>query len=820
MLKLLTCAQGHFWEAEAPEDGAPAPLCPVCGAAADALPLLDLVSTEPAAPPTPQPVAFPPGPPPLTDDSGRPVVAGYDLLADLGRGPTGVRCFRARQHIVNRTVRLKVVLARDDPGQVAWGSLRAEANALARMTHPHVVQLLDVGERDRLLFYNAVEDVEGPTLGQFLDGKPLPWRQAAALVEALARAVHHAHQHGAVHRCLRPACVLLRPEEKGDAKKERPEGRAPYLALRGGGWLPKLTDFGLARKPVEGDLIDLDLQRGQPAYLAPEQAWGRAKEVGAGCDVYALGAILHECLTGVPPFRGDTPGLVVEKIQTREPPPPSQLAPRVPRDLDAVVRRCMQRQPRRRYASARDAADDLRRLLDGRPVAARRAGGAERFGRWLGRNWLAAAAVLLLLLCGGLILAMTFGGGLSKTEKARLEWAEDQKREALGRVWEAEQGRERAEKIVETLHYANTLALVDREQSHGRGAAELLDGCPEELRHWEWQFLKARARGAAAPLVLKMAVSPISSLAFEPRGPLLAASAVGPDAFAAPRGQAAVWDVRTGNPVPVWTDQDKPIYQVAFDPNEERLVRVGGAGAGGDLRDWNWRMGSELVALKFDGPRPLTSVVVSPNNRRLIAADQSGRLRVLDGRRETLLTPEGLDWRDANNPDPVRLALLDHQGVGVAVSMPQRRQVFLYRNLPADEGVCAPDSVLAGHADAVLDLACHPNRGLLATASRDRTVKVWDPSAARELRTLRGHSAAVTAVAFSPDGKRLFSGGEDGAVRVWDATSGLLLLSLEAPSDAGPVRLAVPSHSQAAPGQLLLAVGRGKQIHVWGPFLP
>src|SRR5436305_473471 len=155
-------------------------------------------------------------PPPLRDERGRPVVGGYEVLDELGKGPTGVCVYRARQVTVNRPVLLKVVWAKDDPGQIAWGSLRGEATALGRLQHPYIVQVFDAGERDRQLFYNAVELVEGPTLAQKIAEKPLPARQVLPLLEALARAVHHAHERGVVHRSLTPASVLLLPRDKAE----------------------------------------------------------------------------------------------------------------------------------------------------------------------------------------------------------------------------------------------------------------------------------------------------------------------------------------------------------------------------------------------------------------------------------------------------------------------------------------------------------------------------------------------------------------------------------------------------------------------------
>jgi serine/threonine protein kinase len=393
MLKLLTCKQGHYWEKQVEDEGEPGrDVCPVCGQDAETMPLLDLAPSE--APPPP---VEPPTPRPLRDKDGRPIITGFEIQEDLGKGPTGVYIYRARQVLINRPVLLKVVFARDDPGQFAWGSLRGEAAALGRLSHPNIVQVFEAGERDRQLFYNAIEYVNGPTLAEALGGNPLPCRQALALIETLARAMHHAQENKLLHRSLKPASILLQPMEV--AKGTDP---SPYCRVNAGLYLPKITDFGLARRLVEGDAIDVELQGELPCYLSPEQAWGRGKEIGPVTDVYALGAILYELLTGQPPFRGETMLQTLDAIQYKELVPPSRLRSGVPRDLDAICRKCLDKQPRRRYATSLALADDLRRCAGGFPIKARAIGGWVRLGKWLRRNLRTVA--LLLLACLSFVL--------------------------------------------------------------------------------------------------------------------------------------------------------------------------------------------------------------------------------------------------------------------------------------------------------------------------------------------------------------------------------------------------------------------------------
>jgi serine/threonine protein kinase/tetratricopeptide (TPR) repeat protein len=336
-----------------------------------------------------------------------PDVAGYDLLGELGRGGMGV-VYRARQHDLNRQVALKLILSAGPPGDPDADRFRHEAETAARLQHPNIVQIHAVGEHEGRP-YLALELVEGTTLAQQLAGQPLPPPQAAHLVAVLAAAMQHAHERGIVHRDLKPANVLLSAacdvtacgfafaahssECAPNAKAAHPEG-VPANAKPQALVVPKITDFGLAKRlDQSGTQTQTGVIVGTPSYMAPEQAAGRARDVGPTADVYALGAILYECLTGRPPFKADTPLNTLQQVLGQDPVPLRRLQPTVPRDLETICLKCLHKEPHRRYASAGALADDLRRFQAGQPISARPVGPWERGWKWARRHPAGAALV-------------------------------------------------------------------------------------------------------------------------------------------------------------------------------------------------------------------------------------------------------------------------------------------------------------------------------------------------------------------------------------------------------------------------------------------
>ncbi len=272
---------------------------------------------------------------------------GYEVLSKLGRGGMAV-VYQACHTALQRRVALKMVLAGAHAGPSEQRRFRTEAEAIARLQHPHIVQIYDIGERDGLP-YLALEYVDGGSLAGKLNGVPRPPQDAARLVETLARAVHYAHQRGVVHRDLKPGNILLTADGT-----------------------PKVADFGLARLLDQaGGPTASGAVLGTPNYMAPEQARGRGKEAGPAADIYALGAILYELLTGRPPFRASTPLDTILQVISAEPVPPSQVRSTVPCDLETVCLKCLQKEPAQRYGTPQELADDLQRFCAGEPVRAR-----------------------------------------------------------------------------------------------------------------------------------------------------------------------------------------------------------------------------------------------------------------------------------------------------------------------------------------------------------------------------------------------------------------------------------------------------------------
>jgi serine/threonine protein kinase len=366
-------------------------------------------------------------------------VAWYEILGVLGLGAMGI-VYQARQPGLKRVVALKMVLGGAHAHPKDLARFRAEAEAVARLHHPNIVQIFEVGEAEGRPYF-SMEFVDGGSLARRIDGTPRPPREAALIVKVLATAMAAAHARGVVHRDLKTANVLLTADGT-----------------------PKITDFGLAKR-LEDDSsrTHSGTVLGTPSYMSPEQAEGRIEAVGPRADVYSLGAVLYELLNGRAPFKAGSVLDTLHQVHTQEPVAPVRFAPSMPHDLETICLKCLQKDPVRRYQSAAALADDLGRFLDGKPILARPVSAAERLWRWCRRNprvaVLGALAAFTVLAWAGTTTAMSLW---LKREKDRTEEA---RREAVQHAEQARKNQEEATKAAALAEHNARLALQEHQSA-------------------------------------------------------------------------------------------------------------------------------------------------------------------------------------------------------------------------------------------------------------------------------------------------------------------------------------------------------------------
>jgi WD40 repeat protein len=684
----------------------------------------------------------------------RPEVPGYEILDELGRGGMGV-VYKARQTGLQRLVALKMILAGAHATTDERARFVAEARAVARLHHPNIVQIYDVGEIDGRPYF-ALEYVGGGNLAQKLDGTPMPARQAAALASTLAGAMQSAHEQGIVHRDLKPANVLL--TDKG---------------------MPKITDFGLAKDVggPEGQTRSGAIL-GTPSYMAPEQALGRAGEIGPHTDVYALGAILYEMLTGRPPIRGETPMDTMMLSVSQEPVAPTQLQPKVPRDLDLICMKCLSKEPRKRLTSAAQLATELRHYLKGEPLQfTRPVGRLERTWRWCNRNPLTAFMMLAFALSMMLGTVLSSYGAIksyitAKRAERLKEQAEAATALADAKAVEAEVNARRAD----TERFEAQLLSAGLSLNRGQELCEKGDvnrgmlWMTQSLRLLPQSAADAGGRQRAAnlervirtnlagwvpelnPLRASMEHSAwVNSAAFSPDGTSIVT--------ASDDKTARIWDARSGAAIGTPIPHPHYVSGARFSP-DSKLVLL--AGWDGTARLWD-------VATRKPVGEP-----IKHNNRILVFAfSQSGHLAAtgsVDGVLRLINTTTGALIGEA----------LQHRGFTCMTFSPDG-QTLATGGLDGfarfwDSATAKPKDSPLEHKNGLMSIAYHPEGKLLLTGGVDGAGRLWDlagrkPAGPPPLQ----HQGWLSSIAYAPDGRRIVTGGADSTARLWDTATGQMV---------------------------------------------
>ncbi len=802
-------------------DTAPAMTCPRCGAAItpdapEGLCLRCLLREgaalrRPPLPASPLPKRF----------------ADYEILGELGRGGMG-SVYRARQISLGRIVALKIIAGGELASANRADRLRTEAEAAASLDHPNIVSIYEVGAQDGWNFL-SMRFVEGPTLGQYMGSKPLPFERAARVLATLARAIQHAHERGVLHRDIKPGNVLL------DAMG-----------------VPHVTDFGLAKfTERQSDLTLTNTVLGTPAYMSPEQAAGRSKEITTATDIYGLGAVLFEMLTGRAPFTGETPMAIARQVIDHEPPRPNAVNSAVPLDLAVICLKCLEKDPSRRYHSAATLAEDLDRWLRHEPIRARPSTPIERLDKLL-RRYPAQTGLVLTVLLALVVVAV-----VSSVMSMRLRAAKNQ----------TDAANLRLSKNIRELEFQKAEELA-------------VDGQPADALAMFARFLRQRPDDT---LVASRIISMLSShsYAFPIGQPLMHQASLATVRFnpkgdrvatASDDGYVKVWDARTSqlqmalkNGVQVtdahFTADGERVIAVCVDaktrvwdagtgrliselpcvgshvsglpsPSDKRVATI----LGEEVRLWNRETG-QRAGPALEPSAAISNMRFSPDGLWLAIGCADGSVSLRDTRTSAMSVPimrtEGAVRPLVFTPDGSRLIAGTQQGM-VAFWEPQTGRLIKQTHAEASEiteACCSPDSRYAitlafqnrarlwdtqtgeplsgpfGDAPLITSADFSPDSRRVVMGTREGTARIWDVATQQPLCEPFEHEGPIEFVAFGPDGRTVATASQDGTARLWD--TGML--------SPPPRVVRLPAHPfgvQFSPDGRQLAVTAGRTVHL------